>query len=108
MQELVVFGACEKYACHRVANFLLTFIEEAAKLGLVFLTVIFEQRRQQVLFLDGESNVEWCSAMTVFYNWNLKGNRGFYLTVAYYSFLGCLKKSKNNVLIIKGTIRSIT
>ena len=33
MQELVVFGACEKYACHRVANFLLTFIEEAAKLG---------------------------------------------------------------------------
>lgn len=108
MQELVVFGACEKYACHRVANFLLTFNEEPDKLGLVFLSVICEQRRQQVLFLDGESNVEWCSAVTVLNNWNLKGNRGFYLTVAYYSFFSCLKKSQHNVLIIKSTIRRIT
>jgi hypothetical protein len=108
MQEIVFLSTCEKYACHRFANFFLAFTEEAVKLGLVFLFVIFKERRQQVLFLDSESNIEWCSAITVLNNWNLNGNRGFYLTVGYYSFFGCLKKSKHKVLIINGTIRRIT
>ena len=107
MQELVIFCACEKDASHSGANFIL-FLAAVIHGFHPGVPIIFEKRGKLVLFLDGESNVEWCSAMTVLYNWNLKRNRGFYLAVAYYSFFGCLKKSKHNVLIIKGTIRRIT
>ena len=65
--------------------------------------VICEKRRQFVLFLDGERNVKWCSAIKVLNNGNLKGDILLKITESHVSLLGCFKKSKHNVLIIENT-----
>ena len=97
MQELVIFGACEKYSGHSDAHFLM-FLR-------VIKVAICEKRRQLVLFSDGESNVKWCPAIKVLNNWNLEGNTWFQCTKSHVSLTGCFKKSKHDFLIIESNSR---
>ena len=62
MQELIIFGACEKDSSHSTANFIL-FLTAIIHEIHFRVSVIFEKRGKLVLFLDGESNVKWCSAI---------------------------------------------
>jgi hypothetical protein len=98
MQELVIFGACEKDASHSGANFILVTVVNAIHPGV---PIIFEKRGKLVLCLDGESKVKWCSAVNVLNNWNFKGNSWFWISIRQVALFGCFKKLLHNALIIE-------
>ena len=102
MQELVIFGACEKDASHSSANFIL-FLSAVIHGFHPGVAIIFEKRGKLMLFLDGESKVKWCSAIKVLNNGNLKGDILLKITESHVSLLGCFKKCKHNALIIEHT-----
>jgi hypothetical protein len=99
MQELVIFGACEKDASHSGANFIL-FLSTVINGIHPGVPIIFEKRGKLVLFLNGESKVKWCSAVNVLNNWDFKGNSWFWLSIRHVALFGCFKKFKHNALII--------
>jgi len=102
MQELVIFGACEKDASHSAANFIL-FLSAVIHGFHPGVPIIFEKRGKLMLFLDGESKVKWCSAINVLNNWDFKGNSWFWFSIRQIALLGCFKKCKHNALIIELT-----
>jgi hypothetical protein len=76
MQELIIFGACEKDSSHIRANFILFLATIIHRIHLG-VTIICEKRGKLVFFLDGESNFKWCSPIKILDNWDFKSKNWF-------------------------------